>query len=225
MSALSALAPTVPAPMPALASDESLFEQICRGSETAFDALVKRYHQAMIRFARIYVSATLAEEAVQEAWIAILQGCRRFQGRSSLRTWMFRVLIHRAVSHGARDGRHERFVAAHRLEREMEEPAAEGEQFYPMDHPLAGSWIVPPRSWTPEELFLSAEIVARLEAAIAALPFLQRRVITLRDIEGWSGREVCDLFEISEANQRVLLHRARASVRRSLENLLAFEEA
>src|SRR5581483_8578191 len=219
MAALSALAPEG-WKVPPSGSDESLLDQFCRGSEAAFNALVDRYHAAMIRLAKSYVSAALAEEAAQEAWIAIFRGCRRFERRSSLRTWMFRVLINRARTHGAREARDHRFIAS-ALDRELEEPSVDAARFHSGDHPLEGSWIVPPRRWTPEEVLLTAEVRDRIEAAIASLPFLQRQVITLRDVEGWSSRDVYDPYGISESNQRVLLHRARARLRQVLENFLS----
>lgn len=198
-------------------ADDVLLDEICDGNHTAFNTLVERYHAAMIRLARAYVSSTaLAEEAAQEAWIAILQGCRSFERRSSLRTWMFRILINRAMTHVAHETRGDRF---------LNPPSTNTEQFHPGDHPLAGSWIVPPRSWTPEERLLAAEVRGKIETAIAALPLLQRQVITLRDVCGWSSHEVCDLYRITESNQRVLLHRGRAKVRQSLEDFLYVEEA
>ncbi len=230
MANLSAVAPR-PADanwsmVPATAPDEFLLDAICQGNDAAFNALVERYHAAMIRVARAYVSSSaLAEEAAQEAWIAILKGCRRFAGRSSLRTWMFRILINRAVTHAEHERRGDRFLASACVSAELREPSAETPCFHPADHPLAGSWIVPPRNWTPEEQLLASEVRQEIEEAIAALPFLQRQVITLRDVYGWSAREVCDLFGFSESNQRVLLHRGRAKVRRSLEEFLFGEEA
>lgn len=198
-------------------ADGVLLDAFCNGDQAAFNTLVERYHPAMIRLARVYVSsAALAEEAAQEAWIAILNGYRGFQGRSSLKTWMFRVLINRAMTHVAHETRGDRFLTS---------PPTATQQFHPADHPLAGSWIVPPRAWTPEEQLLASEVREKVEAAIALLPPLQRKVITLRDICGWSAPDVCNLYHITESNQRVLLHRGRAKVRQSLEDFMGIEEA
>lgn len=198
-------------------SDETLLGQICTGSEAAFEALVARYHAVMVRIARMHVSPALAEEAAQEAWIAILKGCRRFEQRSSFRTWMFRVVTNRAISHAERENRGRRLL-------EPEDEAIDADRFYPAGHPLAGSWLVPPRPWTPEERLLDSEVRTSIERTVATLPFLQRQVITLRDVEQWSALEVCEFCGITESNQRVLLHRARAKVRRALEELLGSEE-
>lgn len=202
-------------------TDEMLLHQVCDGNASAFDALVSRYHATMIRLARLHVAPALAEEAAQEAWIAILKGCRGFRHQSSFRTWMFRIVTNRAISHGMRESRADRFRAA------CEETAAEfadDDRFYPDGHPLAGTWMIPPRRWTPEEQLLESEVRAKIEETIAGLPELQRQVVTLRDVEQWSAGEVCDRCEISESNQRVLLHRARAKVRRALEDFLGIEE-
>ena len=208
MTALPVLAP---------AEDDVLLDAICDGNHAAFNTLVERYQADMIRLARVYVSSTaLAEEAAQEAWIAILNGCRSFQRRSSLKTWMFRILINRAMTHVARETRADRFLNL---------PSTNTELFQPLDHPLAGSWIVPPRAWTPEERLLAGEVREKVEAAIASLPPLQRKVITLRDVCGWSAMDVCNLYHITESNQRVLLHRGRVRVRQSLEDFMSVEEA
>ncbi len=199
-----------------------LLRQVCSGNAPAFDALVSRYHATMIRLARLHVAPALAEEAAQEAWIAILKGCRGFEHRSSFRTWMFRIVTNRAISHAKRESRADRFRAA--CEETAATDAVDGERFYPDGHPLAGSWMIPPRSWTPEEQLLEAEVRTKIEETIAGLPDLQRRVITLRDIEQWSAGEICDRCGITESNQRVLLHRARAKVRRALEDFLGTEE-
>ncbi len=214
-----ALSSTLPAAKPALdfgASDETLLDEICGGDDAAFNELVGRYNGAMVRLARTYVPSTaLAEEAAQEAWMAILKGCRHFERRSSVKTWMFRILINRAVTHAVRERRDDQMRSA-----DVDAP-----RFHPADHPLAGAWLVPPRTWTPEERVLSNEIRGHVEEAIADLPLAQRQVITLRDVYGWSSHEVCDLYSISESNQRVLLHRARARVRHELEEFSCAKEA
>ncbi|HUJ12572.1 MAG TPA: RNA polymerase sigma factor [Thermoanaerobaculia bacterium] len=194
-------------------ADETLLDQICGGDDQAFNELVVKYHDAMIRVARAHVrSDALAEEAAQDAWLAILNGCRRFERRSSLKTWMFRIVINRARTHAAHEHRGDWLL-------ELTEASADDVRFHPN-----GSWAVPPRSWTPEERLLAGEVRQRIDKAIANLPPMQQQVITLRDVCGWSGDEVCDLFAISGANQRILLHRARAKVRQSLEEFMCSEE-
>ncbi|HKB80590.1 MAG TPA: RNA polymerase sigma factor [Thermoanaerobaculia bacterium] len=210
---------------PSIPDDTFLLEELQRGNDTAFDVLVGRYHAAMVRMARLYVADDLAEEAAQEAWIAILKSCHRFEGRSSVRTWMFRIVINRAMSHAAHEKRGDRFLPWRAAKREMDDSSVDAPRFFPADHPDAGSWAVPPRIWTPEEHLLATEMLSEIERAITALPFLQRQVITLRDVEGWEARDVCDLYGISESNQRVLLHRGRARVRHALERLLGGEES
>jgi RNA polymerase sigma-70 factor (ECF subfamily) len=193
-------------------SDAHLLDQVESGSEAAFSELVSRYHAAMIRLARSYVSSTLAEEAVQETWIAVLKGLQRFERRSTFKTWLFRVLINHALTLAAREARGGRGATG----QQTDETLIESWHFYADDHSRAGQWLVPPRVWTPEEKILSNETLERIEREIEKLPVLQRQVIALRDVEGWTSREVCDLLTITEINQRVLLHRARTRLRSAL---------
>jgi RNA polymerase sigma-70 factor (ECF subfamily) len=165
----------------------------------------------------------VAEEVVQETWLAVLQGIDRFEGRSSLKTWLFRILTNRAKTRGEREGRTVPFSAlADAAEVEGEEPAVDPDRFYGSEHPNAGLWVDVPQRWadTPERRLLSGEVQELVADAIAALPPSQRAVISLRDVEGWSSEEVCNVLELSETNQRVLLHRARTKVRRALETYL-----
>src|SRR5437762_6580556 len=174
-------------------ADEHLLDAIRLGNDVAFDQLVERHHSGMIRLARTYVSHALAEEVAQETWIAIIKGLHRFEGRASFKTWMFRILMNRAFSHSSRESRGDCLLDDEAIS----------------DQPPQGQWLVPRRSWTPEERVLGNEALERIEEAIDSLPAMQRQVITLRDVEGWSSREVCELYGITESNQRVLLHRAR----------------
>jgi RNA polymerase sigma-70 factor (ECF subfamily) len=179
----------------------------------------------LIRLALIYVSSpSIAEELAQETWLAVLQGVHRFEGRSSLKTWIFRILINQAKKRGQREGRQVPFSALWQPDDEPYEPAVEPKRFWLIDGPdRAGHWISEPASWEniPESRLLSAETQSCLLKAIETLPPSQREVITLRDVEGWSAGEVCATLGVSEINQRVLLHRARARVRRALEQYLA----
>jgi RNA polymerase sigma-70 factor, ECF subfamily len=179
----------------------------------------------MLRLAAIYVTAqAVAEEVVQETWIGVLEGLNRFEGRSSLKTWMFRILTNCAKTRAQREGRSIPFSSLREVDADLSEPAVDPERFLPPDHQWPGHWVSFPSNWNgvPEERLLSQEIRTRLEQAIAALPTNQREVIVLRDIEGWTWEEICHFLGISEVNQRVLLHRARSKVRGALKKY--FEE-
>lgn len=213
----------VPSGLPA--SDESaLLAALRRGDEAAFVELVGRHQRAMLRVASSYVpSRAVAEEVVQEAWLGVLQGLARFEGRSSLKTWIFRILVNRARTRGEREGRSSPFSDL--APADAEGPTVDPDRFLPAGHPDAGWWVGHPASWegAPEQRLLAGEARGQIEAAIAALPEAQRTVISLRDVEGWDSAEVCALLGISEGNQRVLLHRARARVRRALAHYLVDE--
>lgn len=195
------------------AEDLRLVEGLRNREEAAFIELLKMYHPAMLRIAGIYVSSpALAEEVVQETWLSVLQGIDRFEGRSSLKTWIVGILLNRAKTCAVREGRSIPFSA---MAEELKEPTVEFERFLSAnDH-----WASPPKSWgrDAEQLLLARETSAVIQKAIDDLPSNQRLVITLRDVEGWTPPEVCNLLAISDTNQRVLLHRARAKVRRAFE--------
>ena len=179
----------------------------------------------MLRVAMMYISTrAVAEEVVQEAWLGVFAGLPRFEGRSSLKTWIFRILTNTAKTRGEREGRSVPFSSLAGDEDDGE-PAVAADRFLGADHRWAGHWASTPRSPRdqPEERLLAGEVRDRIAAAIAALPPNQRAVITLRDVDGFGADEACDILGISEANQRVLLHRARAKVRAALESYL--EEA
>jgi RNA polymerase sigma-70 factor (ECF subfamily) len=206
-------------------ADLALVEALKRGDETAFMMLIDRYQPSMLRIARMYVSSrAVAEEVVQEAWLGVLRGLDSFQGRSSLRTWIFRILTNIAKTRGLRESRSAPFSSV--LPSVDDEPAVELDRFFPEGHEWAGGWARPPAPWEtePEQRLVSHETLARIGAAIDALPPTQREVIRLRDVLGWSSQEVCNALDLSETNQRVLLHRARAKVRRALEGYLSDQE-
>ena len=213
--------------MPANADDQRLVESLRAGDEAAFETLIDRYHSSLLRLAMFYVpSRAVAEDVVQETWLGVLQGLARFEGRSSLKTWIFRILTNRARTRGQREGRSVAFSDLATAEAGTGETSVDADQFWPPDHPTwANIWVSYPRNWNelPEDRLLSRETLARVEAAIAALPPSQREVIRLRDVEGWTAEEVCNVLEITESNQRVLLHRARAKVRRDVEQYLNAE--
>jgi RNA polymerase sigma-70 factor, ECF subfamily len=204
--------------------DEELLLALRRRDEMAFAALVERYHAQLVRLAMVYVSnRAVAEEVAQETWIGVLQGIDRFEGRSSFRTWLFRILTNQAKRRGQREARSLPFAAfSARADTEDVEPTVAPERFQPAGHEWAGHWVSFPRNWreTPEDLLLSDETRTLVRQAIDALPLTQRLVITLRDVEGAPSAEVCNMLAISETNQRVLLHRARAKVRGQLERYL-----
>ena len=208
-----------------LASDEDLglVEALRAGDEDAFMMLVERYQAAMLRIARMYVSTpAVAEEVVQDAWLGVLRGLDAFEGRSSLRTWIFRILVNIAKTRGTREARSLPFSSVWAPDPESE-PAVELDRFLAEQSGSPGHWASDPASWrttVPEDRLLAKETLAKVREAIEALPPNQREVIRMRDLLGWSSPEVCNALEISETNQRVLLHRARSKVRRALEGYL-----
>jgi RNA polymerase sigma-70 factor (ECF subfamily) len=208
-------------------ADRALVEALRRGDEAAFERLVEEYCAPLLRLAMLYVrSRAVAEEVVQETWIGVLRGLDRFEGRSSLKTWIFRILTNTAKTRAQREGRSVPFSALSELASESRDPAVEPDRFLPPDDPQwPGHWASIPHNWdeVPEERLLSLETRERIRAAIEGLPPTQREVIILRDVDGWTSEEVCNLLSISESNQRVLLHRARTRVRRALDDYIAGE--
>jgi RNA polymerase sigma-70 factor (ECF subfamily) len=207
--------------------DARLVNALRAGDEAVFADLVRRYNASLLRVAQIYVpSRAVAEEVVQETWLAVLNGIARFEARSSLKTWIFRILTNTAKTRGQREGRTIPFSALQNPA-SVPEPAVEPERFRDPDDPRwPGHWTSPPSSWAgvPEERLLARETRELLATAIDRLPPSQRAVISLRDVEGWGADEVCNALGLSETNQRVLLHRARAKVRRALERYLEEEQ-
>ncbi len=207
--------------------DLALVAALRRGDETAFMMLVERYQPAMLRIARMYVSThAVAEDVVQDAWVGVLKGLDGFEGRSSLRTWIFRILVNTAKTRGQREARSLPFSSVWAADPDAES-SVDPDRFFPLSHPLSpGAWAEPPVGWesTPEERLLSKEVLTVVSRAIEALPPNQREVIRLRDVLGWPSSDVRNALDISETNQRVLLHRARAKVRRALESYLRPEK-
>lgn len=196
------------------ARERALVDSLRAGDEEAFLSLVQAHHGSMLRLASMFVSsAAVAEEVVQETWLAVLQGLDSFEVRAPFKAWIFRVLANRARSRAVREGRSSPFS-----EFESDEGAAvEEARFLPDDHPRwPGHWTAPPQR-SAEERMLTQETMGFVRVAIDALPPMQRQVILLRDVEGLGSDDACDQLSISEANQRVLLHRARSKVRAALE--------
>jgi RNA polymerase sigma-70 factor (ECF subfamily) len=204
----------------AAAAEAQLLDRLRAGDESAFRALVREYNPSLVRVARIYVSTqAAAEEVAQETWLGVLNGLSRFEGRSSLRTWIFRILTNIAKTRAVRDGRTLPFSALSDPGR-VPEAAVDADRFLDPEHPRwPGHWALKPEAW-PEDALIASETRERLAEAIEALPAAQRAVISLRDIEGWSSEEVRNALDLSETNQRVLLHRARSKVRAALESYL-----
>jgi RNA polymerase sigma-70 factor (ECF subfamily) len=201
--------------------DAALLDALRAGDEDAFVTLVTRYHPSFKRVARAYVSTdAVAEEVVQETWVAAIDGLDRFEQRATLKTWLFHILTNKAKTRGVRERRSVPFAS---LAGAGDEPSVPPERFQGDGATWPGHWAAPPRPWEdPERRLASLEARDRLRAAIGALPETQQAVLTLRDVEGLEAEEVCDLLELSPGNQRVILHRARARVRAELERY--FEE-
>jgi RNA polymerase sigma-70 factor (ECF subfamily) len=192
------------------------------GDEEAFAALIEELGPSMLRVARMYVSTrAVAEEVVQETWLAVFSGIGRFEGRSSLKTWIFRILTNRAKTRGEREGRSLPF-SSFASDADGDEATTVDADRFRSGGRYEGHWTSAPSRWSelPENRLVGKETIAVAQAAIDALPETQRAVITMRDVDGWSSEEVRNVLGLSESNQRVLLHRARAKVRRALETYL-----
>lgn len=190
--------------------DAELVARLRAGEEQAFVALAARHHAAMLRLARSYVaSQAIAEEVVQDTWLGVLRGLDGFAGRSSFQTWLLSILVNRARSTGVRE---QRSVAVGDAG-----PAVDRSRF-----DASGAWMSPPQHWIEdsEDRMLAQGLAGRIQSALHELPERQREVVMLRDVDGLSGQEVCEVLQISEANQRVLLHRGRSRLRAALETEL-----
>jgi RNA polymerase sigma-70 factor, ECF subfamily len=207
-----------------LPPDDVVVAGLRGGDEATFALVVDAWSAGMLRAARAYVSGDdTAQDVVQDAWLAIIRGIDRFEARSSLRTWVYRILINIAKTRGVKD---RRTVPLSSLAPTDEDtgPTVDPSRFRGPDDPYPGHWKVFPAAWpSAESDLLSREALAAIQDAVAALPARQRIVITLRDVEGYDSDEVCTLLDITAANQRVLLHRARAAVRLRLEDYFAGE--
>jgi RNA polymerase sigma-70 factor (ECF subfamily) len=196
--------------------ERALVDALRRGEEGAFATLIADHTPMLVRVARMYVATdAVAEEVVQETWLGVLKGIDRFEGRASLRTWIFRILVNIAKTRGVREARSIPFSS---VATPGDEPSVDPDRFLESGD---GGWALAPVSWqTPEESLLAGETRDLILEAIAMLPPAQREVITLRDIQGWSSEEVRNALEVTETNQRVLLHRARSKVRGAIERYL-----
>ena len=194
--------------------EAAVIDALRSGDERAFVRLVDSHHLSLLRVARLYVrDRGVAEEVVQETWLAVLEGIDRFEARSTLKTWIYQILTNRAKTRAQREHRQLPFSAL-----SDDEPEVDAARFRPIDDPKhPQQWAAPPRTW-PHERLLARETVEQLRIALAQLPPAQQVIVGLRDIDGWSSDEVCAALEITPGNQRVLLHRARSRLRNALED-------
>ena len=201
-------------------SDAELIAALRAGDETAFAELVERFHASLVRIARLYVSShAVAEEVAQETWLGVLNGLDRFEERSSLKTWIFRILANIAKTRGMREGRTIPFSSMSADDDDGH--AVDPDRFIPADAERAPRhWAIPPAIWStePDERLLAGEVRELIFRTIDGLPPNQRAAIVLRDVEGWDSEEVRNELGVGETNQRVLLHRARSKVRQALED-------
>jgi len=194
-------------------TDARLITALRAGDERAFVTLVHLHHDAMLRLASSFVpNGAVAEEVVQDTWVGVLRGIDGFEGRSSFRTWLFRILVNRARTAGARE---RRTIAVGDSGAVSDTEAAVAASRFDS----GGSWVSPPERWIEEveDRIEAGKLAGFLRTAIEDLPDRQRQVVTLRDIEGLTSEEVCSVLEISESNQRVLLHRGRSRLRQAVE--------
>jgi len=206
--------------------EAELLAALKAGDEQAFAGLVDELSPALLSLAKAHLpDRGLAEDVVQETWLAVMQGLPAFEGRSTLKTWVISILLNRARTRAVREGRAMPFSA---LSPDEGWTAVDPERFLPPDHPeWPGHWLAAPHPWerNPEECLVARESLTQVLAAIEALPEQQRAVIAMRDVHGFGADEVCELLGMSEGNQRVLLHRARSRVRGQLEAYFRVEEA
>ena len=198
--------------------DAGLVAALMSGDQKLFAGLVDEWSPAMLRVARVHVSnRQAAEDVVQEAWMAALRGLANFEGRASLRTWVIGIVFNLARRQGSRE---------HRSVPLTTEPTVDPERFQGPGEKYPGGWRQFPTPWpSPEDHAVGKEMMSRVCAALEKLPERQRAVIELRDVHGYDGQEVADMLELSPGNQRILLHRARATVRRELESYFAGRES
>jgi RNA polymerase sigma-70 factor, ECF subfamily len=195
-------------------SEDDLIERLRQGDEAAFGELIDRYYASMVRLARMFVdSESSAEEVVQESWLAVIDGVDRFEGRSTIKTWMFSILTNQAKTRARKDDRTRAWSSIFEVDM-ADGVSAEADRFDP-----SGSWLRLPTQWQldPEEQLVRQKLLGVVQQAIEELPTSQQSVVWLRDVEGLSSQEVCDVLDISSGNQRVLLHRGRVKLRRAVE--------
>lgn len=211
---------------PAPPDERDLVARLRAGDEDTFREVIDRYDPLLRRLARRYVATdAAADEVVGDTWLGVVRGIDRFEGRSSLKTWIVRILMNVARTRGVRDKRSVPFSSLGNPDEEGTEPTIAPDRFRPADDPYPGHWRAFPTRWhdQPEVRALGAETLAVVRDALDALPPAQQTVVRLRDLEGWTAAEVCNALDLTETNQRVLLHRGRARLRAALET--HFDEA
>lgn len=199
--------------------DSQLLAAVREGDEASFVILVERYHASLRRLARMYVDASSVDDVVQETWIGVLHGLPTFEGRASFKTWLFRILVNRARTRAVRNARTIPMSAWVQAETETREFAVDPSRFRPADDRYPGHWMPlmkPSADEMPEERLLAGELDNVVREALRTLPPAQAEVVRLRDVEGLSSEDVCQLLDLTEGNQRVLLHRGRSKIRTSL---------
>ena len=205
-----------------ITDEPQLISALRAGDDHAFMQLVDAYHVKMVRLAQSFVgNAMVAEEVAQEAWLGVLRGVQRFEGRSSLQTWIFTILTNCARTRAQREQRTVPFSDVFVAE-DDDEPTVDPGRFQ-QEGRWRGHWQDGPSSWReiPENRILAQETLDLVRSAIESLPPNQRTVILLRDVDGVEAADVCNILQISESNQRVLLHRARAKVQAALARYLS----
>jgi len=208
--------------------DVELVEALRRGDEAAFARLTDELNGPLTRLALVHVpSRAVAEEVVQDTWVGVIRGIDRFEGRSALRTWIFQILLNNARTRGQREKRTLPFSSLRRRNPEgRDEPAVDADRFQGRRGEYPGHWARPPVEWdSPEERLAGDAARGVMLTAISKLPERQREVLALRDIQGYTAEDACNALQLTETNQRVLLHRARSKVRAALERHFDAEAA
>ena len=202
--------------------DSELLAAVSEGDESAFVTLVERYHASLLGLARMYVDASAVEDVVQDTWIGVLHGLATFEGRASFKTWLFRILVNRARTRATRNARSIPISALVQEETESQEYAVDPARFRPADDRYPGHWLLKPSAdEMPEERLLAGELETIVRSALGTLPPAQAEVVRLRDVEGLPSEHVCQLLDLTEGNQRVLLHRGRSKIRAALETYVS----
>jgi RNA polymerase sigma-70 factor (ECF subfamily) len=202
--------------------DIQLIAAVREGDESAFVTLVERYHPSLQRLARLYIDASAVDDVVQDTWIGVLHGLPTFEGRASFKTWLFRILVNRARTRAVRNARTIPMSSLVAEELDSDEPAVDPSRFRPAGDRYPGHWLLKPSADDmPEERLLAGELQVLVRDALSGLPPAQAEVVRLRDVEGLPSEHVCELLNLTEGNQRVLLHRGRSKVRAALETYMA----
>ena len=209
-------------PKASVTKQDPLIQKLREGDEETYAVLIAQYYSTMVRVALQYVpTQAIAEEVVQETWLAFLESLQRFEGRCSIKTWLFRILTNRAKTRGVQEHRYVPLPGETHTKEESQKSEDSSETLNANQQPHDSGRVLPQTREhnDPEKIFLTKEMVTHIESAIQALPPRHQQIILLRDVEGWTSEEVCELLHVSEGNQRVLLHRARVSVRNKLTPL------